>query len=240
MKTSSKIMLSVLAALLILTVGGLVSLRILVDRAAEAGGGLRAIDEKEIGEQITQQYDLKNFSRVNLIGGWKVSLSSGENYKVSITFPENLQDNVKIEQRGQSLNLETSGLVDFNGSHFEAEIQMPALNALSSEGGMTASLSGFSGDELVINCGGGVQLNADNCEYQSLELGLSGGIQGNLKDLQAENIHIDGNGAVDLDLQVNGGSLTGAVNGAANIKVRGRINKNTLQVNGVSNVEYLN
>ncbi len=240
MKTSSKILLSVLAALLIFTIGGLISLRILVDRAAESGGGLRAISEQEIGDKITQQYDLDGFSRVKVTGGWNVSISAGKEYKVSITFPENLQDRVRVEKSGQALIMETIGLVDFKGSHFKAEIQLPALRELSSEGGLTARLAGFAGDELVIKSGGGVQLNAADCAYNKLELELSGGIQGSLKELKAEDIHIEGNGAVDLDLHVDGGSLTGEVNGAAHIRIRGSLHKNTLKVNGVSNIEYLN
>lgn len=240
MKTSSKILLSVLAALLIFTIGGLISLRILVDRAAESGGGLRAISEQDLGDKITQQYDLDEFSRVKVTGGWSVSISASEEYKVSISFPENLQDHVKVTKSGQALILETTGLVDFKGSHFKAEIQMPELSALSSEGGLTATLSNFSGDELLIESGGGVQLNAADCAYNQLELELSGGIQGNLKELKADNIHIEGNGAVDLDLYIDGGSLTGEVNGAAHIRIRGSLKKNTLKVNGVSNIEYLN
>ena len=240
MKTSSKILLTVLAALIILTIGGLISLRILVDNAAQSGGGLRAFDEKTIGDSITQQYDLQEFSQIKVKGGWSISIQSGEEYKVSITFPENLQDNLRIEKSGKMLILETRGLVDFKGSHFKADIQLPALSALSSEGGLSASLSGFSGDELKIKSSGGVQVKADNCHYRLLELDLSGGIQGNLKDLRAENIHVEGSGAVDLDLTVDGGSLTGELNGAANIKIRGNLSKNTLTVNGVSNIEYLN
>ncbi len=239
MKTSSKILLTVLAALIILTIGGLISLRILVDRAAQSEGGLRAFNEKTIGDSITQQYDLQDFSQLEVQGGWRVSLASGEEYKVSITFPENLQDNIRIEKNGNMLILETRGLVDFKGSHFKADIQLPDLSAIRSEGGLSASLSGFSGDELSIKSGGGVQIQADNCHYTQLELDLSGGIQGNLKDLRAENIHVEGSGAVDLDLMVDGGSLTGEVNGAANIKIRGNLSKNTLTVNGVSNIEYL-
>lgn len=58
-------------------------------------------------------------------------------------------------------------------------------------------------------------------------------------DLSAENIQINGNGEVDLDLNMNGGSLTGEVNGAANIKVRGNLAQNSLQVHGISNIEYV-
>lgn len=240
MKTSSKILLTVLAVVLVITAGGLISVRILVDRSFEDSGGFQAIEERNVGKKITQQYDIEDFSRIKVVGGWSISIQSGEDYKVSITFPENLQDHVKVGRSGQALILETTGLVDFKGAHFKAEIQMPQLTGLSSEGGMSASLQDFTGDELQINSGGGVQLKAENCIYTDLELDLSGGIQGNLQDLKAENINIDGNGAVDLDLYMNGGSLTGEVNGAANIKIRGSMRKNTLQVHGVSNVEYTN
>lgn len=240
MKTSSKILLTVLAVVLIITAGGLISVRILADRSFEESGGFQAVEERNVGKKITQQYDIEDFSRIKVVGGWSISIEAGEDYKVSITFPENLQDHVKVGRSGQALILETTGLVDFKGAHFKAEIQMPQLTGLSSEGGMSASLQDFTGDELRINSGGGVQLKAVNCTYTDLELDLSGGIQGNLQDLKAENINIDGNGAVDLDLHMNGGSLTGEVNGAANIKIRGSMRKNTLQVHGVSNVEYIN
>ena len=103
---------------------------------------------------------------------------------------------------------------------------------------MTATLEGFEGDSLSIESGGGVQLKALDCTYTDLDLHLSGGIQGDLDGLTAENIHIKGNGAVDLKIRMNGGILSGEVNGAANIYIRGNVAKNTLKVQGVSNIEY--
>jgi len=227
------------SALVVIAVISIISMRVLVDRAAEAGGNLSAIDRNFDGKKISQEYDLEDFSRLQVIGGWNLTIQSGDTYRVSITFPEELQNHVKIGKNGEVLTLETTGLIDFRGAHFKAVVQMPDLEELRSEGGLTAGLHGFTGETLSIAGGGGVQIKAEACRYEKLSLKLSGGIQGDFRDFSAENIHINGNGAVDLDLKMNGGALTGEVNGAANIKVKGRLAQNSLQVHGVSNIEYV-
>src|SRR6056297_3718154 len=214
-------------------------MRVLVDRAAEAGGNLSAIDRNFDGKRISREYDMEDFSRLQVIGGWNLTIQSGDTYRVSITFPEELQNHVKIGKNGEVLTFETTGLIDFRGAHFKAVVQMPDLKELRSEGGLTAGIHGFTGDTLSIAGGGGVQIKAEACRYEKLSLQLSGGIQGDFWDLSAKDIHINGNGAVDLDLKMNGGALTGEVNGAANIKVKGSVAQNSLQVHGVSNIEYV-
>lgn len=237
MRTSNKILLSVGIVLFIFIIISLISVRVALDKAVEAGGGVESYDKSFDGKMLTQAYDIEDFSRVQISGGWSVSLREGE-YMVKITFPEQFQDKVKINSQGSVLSLDTAGLIDFRGSHFKAEIQMPHLEALTSQGGMTAHLEGFEGDSLSIESGGGVQLKALDCRYTDLDLRLSGGIQGDLDGLTADNIHIKGNGAVDLKIRMNGGTLSGEVNGAANIYIRGSIDKNTLKVQGVSNIDY--
>jgi|GEM_PF-743653 len=239
MRTSNKILLSIGVVLFIFIIISLISVRVGLDRAVEAGGGVESYDKSFDGKMLTQSYDIEDFSNVKITGGWSVSLREGE-YMVNITFPEQFQDKVKINSQGSVLSLDTTGLIDFRGSHFKAEIQMPRLEALTSQGGMTASLKGFEGDSLSIESGGGVHLKALDCTYNDLDLQLSGGIQGDLDGLTADNIHIKGNGAVDLKIRMNGGTLSGEVNGAANIYISGRVSQNTLKVQGVSNVEYQN
>lgn len=240
MKTSNKILFAAVSALVVLAVISIISMRVLVDRAAEAGGNFSAIDRAFDGKRISQEYDMEDFSRLQVIGGWNLTLQSGNTYRVSITFPEELQNHVKIDKNGEVLSLETTGLIDFRGAHFKAVVQMPELAELRSEGGLSAGIHGFTGETLTIAGGGGVQIKAEDCRYEKLSLQLSGGIQGDFRDLSAEDIHIKGNGAVDLDVTMNGGALTGDVNGAANIKVRGNVAQNSLRVHGVSNIEYLN
>ncbi|MCF7914495.1 MAG: DUF2807 domain-containing protein [Spirochaetaceae bacterium] len=239
MKTSNKILLAAVSALVVIAIISIISMRVLVDRAAEAGGNLSALDRNFDGKRISQEYDLEDFSRLQVIGGWNLTIQSGDTYRVSITFPEELQNHVKIGKNGEVLTLETTGLIDFRGAHFKAVVQMPDLEELRSEGGLSAKIQGFTGEALSIAGGGGVQITAENCRYKKLSLQLSGGIQGDFRDLSAETIHINGNGAVDLDLSLNGGALTGEINGAANIKVRGSVAKNSLRVHGVSNIEYI-
>jgi len=238
-KTSNKILLAAVSTLVVLAVISIISMRVMVDRAAEAGGNVRSLDRTFDGKMVSQEYDLEDFSRLQVIGGWNLTLQSGTTYRVSITFPEELQKHVNIGKNGEVLTLETTGLIDFRGAHFKAMVQMPDLEELRSEGGLTAGLHGFTGDTLSIAGGGGVQIKAEACRYEKLSLKISGGIQGDFRDLSAEDIHINGNGAVDLDLKMNGGALTGEVNGAANIKVKGRLAQNSLQVHGVSNIEYV-
>ena len=239
MKTSNKILLVAVSALVVLAVISIISMRVMVDRAAEAGGNVRSLDRTFDGKMVSQEYDLENFSRLQVIGGWNLTLQSGNTYRVSITFPEELQKHVNIGKNGEVLSLETTGLIDFRGAHFKAVVQMPDLKELRSEGGLSAVIRGFTGKTLTIASGGGVQIKAEACRYEKLSLKISGGIQGDFRDLSAEDIHINGNGAVDLDLKMNGGALTGEVNGAANIKVKGRLAQNSLQVHGVSNIEYV-
>jgi len=133
-KTSNKILLAAVSTLVVLAVISIISMRVMVDRAAEAGGNVRSLDRTFDGKMVSQEYDLEDFSRLQVIGGWNLTLQSGTTYRVSITFPEELQKHVNIGKNGEVLTLETTGLIDFRGAHFKAMVQMPDLEELRSEG----------------------------------------------------------------------------------------------------------
>lgn len=70
MKTSNKILLAAVSVLVILTLISIISMRVLVDRAAEAGGNLSAINRTFDRKTISQEYGIEDFSRLQIIGGW--------------------------------------------------------------------------------------------------------------------------------------------------------------------------
>ncbi|HDQ14809.1 MAG TPA: hypothetical protein ENN41_08345 [Sediminispirochaeta sp.] len=238
MKTSNKIILALGLFIAVLIVVSLVQLRIVADRTTAELGGTRVLEGITEGESKSRSYPLRDFSRLRVNGGWVIDLEAGDEYRVELSYPEGVEEYLVVEKKDDVLLLGTSGIISLRGNHLRARIVLPRLEELASEGGLSFSMSGFRGEELSIRSGGGLHMKASDSSYDDLSLKLDGGTQGDLRDLEVENLDIRANGAVALELSIRGGRLSGEINGAAALNIYGQVGSNSLQVHGVSNIEY--
>ncbi len=238
MRTSNKI-LTVIAVLVLLAGSAMIiGVRIISNNYMEKNA--ISLDERKFSEDQwgTVEYDIKNFKRVRLLGGLRVELSRGDEYRVALHIPEPLREHLEVRKEGDELVLDASQIVSFNNRRFTAVISLPNLEELKSSGGLDIDMRGFEGDALAIESSGALDMIAVDCLFENLYLQASGGVNMDLKGMPVVNAEVRGSGATNLVLTIKGGRLDGKISGAANIEYYGTVSENTLSVSGVSNVEH--
>jgi len=238
MRTSNKILAAIAVVVILIGLGALIGARVVMSRMGtdlREGTAARRIAR---GDWIEKEYDFNDFNQLNFSGGWRVKVEAGDEYSILLRTPKSLEDNLEVRKKGEYLMIGTRGLLDMESQHFEARISMPYLKGLNASGGLDAELSGFRGEEMILEGSGGLNIKARDCAYTDLWVETSGGVNADLREMPVKNAHVDASGALHMILSMQGGELTGQINGAGSLEYYGSVSKNTLSVSGVSNIRH--
>lgn len=132
-------------------------------------------------------------ARVKLEGAVNIKLRQGSVPSLTILADRRAMVKVSTVQMGDTLHIASEGSgFKFNGSNMvRAELVLPALRELSSEGMGTSEVSGFTGDELELSLDGAGTMKVV-CDYKKLRAALSG--------VGSMQIWVSDNDSTDLDL----------------------------------------
>ncbi len=204
-------------------------------------GGLPTIGpEPEVtGSQdmATWEYELADFTNVNVSSAFTVDVSQSDSYSVSITANRNLLDYLNIYQRGKTLYI---GLkrARYSNVRYEANITMPLLLNLELSGASKGDISGFSSaNPLKLELSGASRISG-SIETGDCNFDLSGASRVELAG-SGNDADIDASGAskVELaDFPINNAEvkLSGASNAMLNLD--GRLDAD---LSGASHLEYI-
>jgi len=203
--------------------------------------------ETEAGKMETRQYDFSEFKRVDISSAFSYEIMQSDTYRISITANNNLFDDIKVAQEGQTLiiGMEFPAVpwaikINTNPSP-KAVIAMPQLYGLDSSGATRGTVAGFSSSEeldvtasgassvelveismgdIILNVSGSSEVTG-GIEAKNMELKVSGASTVQLKG-SAGDIAADGSGSSKLklaDLKVENANviLSGASNGTINL-----------------------
>lgn len=205
----------------------------------------------------TWEYELSDFTSINVSSAFTVDISQSDSYRVSITANENLLDYLDVRQVGKTLYL---GLkrASYTNIRYESTITLPELLRLGLSSASKGSVSGFSSSSaLEFNVSGASSLTIAAVTAGGTECNISGAsrVNGAMEtgdcdfDLSgASTIELDGSGSdtgiyasgaskVELaDFPINNAevSLSGASEAILNLS--GRLDANLL---GYSHIKYL-
>ena len=112
---------------------------------------------------------------------------------------------------------------------------MPEIKEVYSEGGLKLKLTDFFEPELLLNLTGGSWVDGFNCEIENLYLTSAGAINMEFDNVLTDNAELQLAGAGNIELNMNGGSLTGNASGAMNIEYSG-IAKEEILAAGLANI----
>lgn len=238
MKTSNKILVGVAAIILVIGLGLIIGIRVILHNAEGETGFIQSKPSFSAGDWIEKEYEYRDFKQVEFSGGWKAALESGKEYRIVVRLPKELEDVLEVKKRGGTLLVGTDKIYDMEGKHFEVRITMPELEALEAIGGIDARLSGFSGSTMFIEGSGGLNIVAEDCRYDDLRFETSGGTNAELRDMPVRNAHIESTGALNMVLTMEGGELSGRINGVCSLDYYGEVSNNTLSVSGVSSISH--
>lgn len=215
--------------------------------AAAIGAGAIAIafgelDDVEIGDRdktkdVTQDFDLRDFDRIDVAGVYELEVSVGPEFSVTLAGPEDEMNRVEARVDNGELVLDQKKREKGEKRHFNrhgvtATISMPALSALDISGVVDGEISGIAGGDFAIDLSGvgdvelsgacealtarvsGVgDLDAEELKCKSVKVSVSGVGDASVYASEAVEASISGMGDIDVygspaNVEKNGGMFS--------------------------------
>ncbi|TFW15835.1 GIN domain-containing protein [Duganella callida] len=166
--------------------------------------------------------------RVKLDGVIDLKVLRGDTPSLRITGDRRYMEKLTASQTGDTLHLETEGRnIKLSRSAARAELVLPALREVVSEGVGTTEINGFSGEELVLTMDGAGSMKVV-CDYRVLKANLGG--------VGSMQLWLTENDKADLDLRGAGYITVGGRSKMlkANLGGLGGLNAQKLQADSVN------
>ena len=149
-------------------------------------------------------FDVTNFERVVVVGGYHVVVRPGNTFKVEAAGKESDLDDLKVEQDGNELKIQprqnSSGLFGTWTNHNEkvlVRVEMPRLTNLSLAGAVHADVADLPRqDQLRIEQAGASHLRLKG-DFGQLKMELAGACRTTAEG-QADDLDLNGAGACEL------------------------------------------
>jgi hypothetical protein len=143
-------------------------------------------------DDITRNYNNKDFTEVNVCCGMKLRLNKGENYSVKVMADQRDFQFLTVDQNGSKLRIYINKNNYKLRSEIRVEITMPDLEALGLSGGSLGNLNMETSRNVSLDLSGGAILKG-SLVCANLDMDLSGGSQVNLKG-SGRNLELNGSG----------------------------------------------
>ena len=100
------------------------------------------------GPLVTKDYDLGNFTAVNVGSAFQVEITQSDKYSVSVTVNENLVERLDVDVSGNTLRISLKPDIGLTGAAtLKAKVTMPELTGLDLSGASRTTLAGFNSDK---------------------------------------------------------------------------------------------
>jgi len=192
----------------VLAAFGLLALARLASAAPETASETRSIDARVV--------------RVLLDGAVDLRIRQGSTAVLVLSGDPRWLARLTVRQSGDTINI--GGSDGARGLRLvqdpvRAELVLPRLREVSSEGLGTTEISGFSGDELALALDGAGAMNA-NVNYRFVRASLGGVGSMRLAGLQSERIELDLHGAGHITLAGQSKALKAELSGLGGLDAR--------------------
>jgi hypothetical protein len=238
MRRSQIAVVSALAVVLIATLAWLVATRMVMSNLAGNGSS-----RTTSGNDVTRSIDLRDFAAVHTQGGWQLTISRGDDWRVELSYPETMADNIESEVSDGTLRLNYRAPRGFwllglgPPGRAQATIVIPALERLEIEGAANAQIDGLAGERLRVIASGASSLEATESRYERLDLIVNGAGEVKFQGLAATDAHVELAGATEVTLTMAGGLLSGSMSGAHRLIYYGSVREENITRAGAASIE---
>lgn len=196
---------------------------------------------KKGSKAMTQQeVNFRDFTAINANRGLDLEITQGAEYSVSISAPEKYKDDVKIEQKGETLyiSLQQDVKYPFDSDDITIHITMPYITKMDLAGATEACFIGqFEAPQFTAHLSGSSEIEdlAIVADEVSLEASGASEVSGSI---QAKRAMANLTGASKLDLIVNQLSqLTMQLSGSSSSELKGSITNLQATLSGASEID---
>ena len=208
--------------LVLLTAGVVVAIRVFAAPAREDGDG----------PEVDRQIQVERFTTLELSGGWDLQLTHAAEYSAVLTGDRELVDAAEVSTAGDRLSIHLPGDADEDRT-VRILIAAPTIEALNLAGGVTGTIAGLDAVELRVLAEGATNLVFEDSTIGDLALQTAGAANVDLGESLVENALLDLEGATQLRITMNGGSLTGRVAGVGNVRYSGDASSVNVDTDGI-------
>jgi hypothetical protein len=233
MKNSNKILLTTILAILIIITGLIVGSRFLITNIPD-----RPMNYFDSEDFISKTLDMTDFSGIDVSGVWRLDIHQGNEYAITLHYPESESDQIDIYTWNSRLHLDNNMESRPHQTAFRASITMPELSSLRTEDGVSVTLYDFDCDELDIRIAGATEIEASGMRIETLKLRCDGAVDADFEDSEVVNADLDIRGASRVTLTMAGGELTGSASGAASILYYGTVSTQDIATAGAVSVRH--
>ena len=201
--------------------------------------GLAAFAEETQVGYTTKDYNLKNFSGISISGVGTVNLKKSDDWKVSVTLPEDMLEFLSVEVRGNDLviglkNVTLKKQKNLREWKVTADISMPLLASLE----MTGATKFYCGDSFDLGertfsmeLSGASKASGINVTAKRLDLEMGGATSADITGV-FDYAEIEMGGASRCDLNISALTLDQELTGAAKAYYKGDFNTVNLDASG--------
>lgn len=185
-----------------------------------------------------KSYDLKNFTGVAASGAWDIRVDEGPAYKVTVSVAQDVLPRLDVYASRGVLHLGLKPGTAVTNRRMSAVITMPRLDRVRLSGANRASISGFKGDRLAVECTGAASITGSGEGYRHVQIDASGASSVKFRDLPAQNADVQLSGAGQAELSMMGGQLIGKLSGAGKVNYWGTVSKQAIETSGIASVSH--
>jgi hypothetical protein len=174
--------------------------------------------EKGSGNLATETREVAAFSELDISSAVNVDLTvdASVGHSVTVTYDDNLLDNLVTRVAGDTLVIEFQGSVNLTGgADRSVAVTMPAVTSIDVSGASSVTATGSTA---------------------SYRLDASGASQVDLRNLEVVDAEIDVSGASNVDVFATG-TVSGSASGASDVTISGKPASVLVDSSGASNVD---
>lgn len=193
-------------------------------------------------DTFRKSLDFGDFERISAEGAWNIHLMHDDHFKIEIVAPEDMLDELSVEKTGQTLVLKSEkrmfSLFSIN-KRPGINITLPLISRLDIKGVADILFSDFSNTETSVSMEGIMNVTGENCNFNQFLLSGTGVMNVSMNDAPVTNAHFEYNGIYNITMLMNGGRLSGKLDGIGRMIASGEVLENSIRVNGPGTLKII-
>lgn len=225
MKTSNKLLLG---GVILITITILACITIFgVSNRAEASSFATFASK-------TLTYKYSDLKKIKLEGVYNIEYIQGSKSLVELTIPENSEKLFKISQSNNAFSVSYKPQSKMK---VEVKITAPNIEKIDLQGKSNLHFSKLNLENLNIKSQGIVKIQSDKGYIKNLNIDGEGMGNFELKNLIVKNCDFNFEGMGSTKLYLDGGTLSGHIEGMMNVKYYGKVSNSSLKIEGMGRIK---
>lgn len=205
-----------------------------ISAIAVFAGALAAIMPATAADDVTQDRDLKAFTRILIEGAIELNVEAGKKQNVEVTTSTSHIDRVTTTVEGDTLVISMTGR-RWRNADVAVNISMKTLDGLIVEGAVDAQLENIDSKNFMIEIDGAGDIAIDGkCGSANFQINGAGDLDA--QDFKCQNVKVEINGAGDAEVYASA-SIEASINGVGDIDAYGNPGKVRPRISGIGEFE---